>query len=46
MQRIPERSYARKEPVDIDMLVTFRNGDRKVIRSIRITSRPASRKRK
>ena len=46
MQRIPERSYAGKEPVDIDMLVTFRNGDRKVIRSIRITSRPALRKRK
>ena len=29
MQRIPESSCARKEPVDIDILVTSRNGDRK-----------------
>ena len=27
-QRIPESSYARKETVDIDILVTSRNGDR------------------
>ena len=45
-QRIPEFSYARKETVDIDILVTSRNGDRKIMQSIRITSRPPSRKRK
>ena len=41
--RIPEPSCARQETVNIDILVTFRNGDRK---SIRIMSRPPSRKRK
>ena len=45
-QRIPESSRARKETVDIDILVTSRNGDRKVMQSIRITSRTPSRKRK
>ena len=45
-QRIPESSCVRKETVDIDILVTFRNGDRKIMQSIRITSRPPSRKRK
>ena len=45
-QKIPESSSARKETVDIDILVTSRNGDRKVIQSIRIMSRPPSRKRK
>ena len=45
-QRIPEFSRARKETIDIDILVTSRNGDRKIIESIRITSRPPSRKRK
>ena len=45
-QRIPESSYARKETVDIDILVTSRNGDRKIMQSIRITSRPPSRKGK
>ena len=45
-QRIPEFSHARKETVDIDILVTSRNGDRKIMKSIRITSRPISRKRK
>ena len=45
-QRIPEFSLARKKTVDIDFLVTSRNGDRKVMQSIRITSRPSSRKRK
>ena len=39
-QRIPEFSRARKETIDIDILVTSRNGDRKIIESIRITSRP------
>ena len=38
--RIPEFSCARKETVDIGILVTFRNGDRK------LKSRPTSRKRK
>ena len=41
-QRIPEPSCARKETVDIDILVTFRNGDRKIMQSIRITSRPST----
>ena len=45
-QRIPEFSRARKETVDIDILVTSRNGDRKIMQSIRITSRPPSRKKK
>ena len=45
-QRIPEFSHAKKETVDIDILVTSRNGDRKIMQSIRITSRPPSRKRK
>ena len=45
-QRIPEFSRARKETVNIDILVTSRNGHRKIIKSIRITSRPPSRKRK
>ena len=43
-QRIPEFSRARKETVDIDILETSRNGDRKIMQSIRTTSRPASRK--
>ena len=43
---IPESSCARKETVGIDILVTSRNGDRKIVQSIRITSRPNSRKRK
>ena len=30
-QRIPERSYAKKETVDIDVLVPSRNGDRKIM---------------
>ena len=42
-QRISEFSCARKETVDIDILVTSRNGDRKIMQSIRITSRPRSR---
>ena len=45
-QRIPEPSCARKETVDIDILVTSKNGDRKIMQSVRITSRPTSRKRK
>ena len=45
-QRIPESSCARKETVDLDILVTTRNGLPKTMQSIRITSRPTSRKRK
>ena len=45
-QRIPESSCVRRETVDIDILVTSGNGDRKIMQSIRITSRPPSRKRK
>ena len=32
-QRIPGSSCARKETVDIDILVTSRNGDRKIMQS-------------
>ena len=44
-QTIPEPSCARKETVDIDTLVTSRNDDRKITRSIRKTSGSPSRKR-
>ena len=44
-QRIPESSCAKKETVDIDILVTSRNGDRRIMQSIRIMSRPPLRKR-
>ena len=30
-KRIPEPSFVRKETVDIDIFVTFRNGDRKIM---------------
>ena len=45
-QTIPEFRRARKETVDTDILVTPRNGDRKLMQSIAITSRPPSRKKK
>ena len=45
-QRIAEPRCARKETVDIDILVTSRNGDRKIMQSIRTMSRPNSRKRR
>ena len=45
-QRIPESSGARKETVDIDIFVTSRNSDRKIVQSIRITGRPTTRKKK
>ena len=35
-----------KETVNTDILATSRNGDRKILQSIRIRSRPPSRKRK
>ena len=43
-QRIPESSCARKETVAIDILLTSRNGDRKITQPNRITTRPSSRK--
>ena len=45
-KRIPESSCARKETVDIDILVTSRNSYRKIMQSMRITSRLPSRKKK
>ena len=45
-QQIPEFTRARKETVDIDILVTSRNGDRKIMQSIRKMSTPPRRKRK
>ena len=35
-----ESSLRGKETVDIDIFVTSRNGDRKIMQSIRVTSRP------
>ena len=32
-QRIPEPSCGKKETVDLDILVTSRNGDRKIMQS-------------
>ena len=43
-QRIPESSCARKETVEIDILVTSRNGHIKIMHSIRIMSRRNLRK--
>ena len=37
-QRIPESDCAKKETVDIDILVKSRNGERKIMQSIRITN--------
>ena len=45
-QRTAESSCARKETVDIDNLVTSRNGVRKIMQSMKITSRPLLRKGK
>ena len=45
-QIIPESGCATKETVDIDILVISTNGDRKIMQSIRITSRPPLIKRK
>ena len=44
-QGIPEFSCARKETVDIGILVASRNDDRKIMQSIRITGTPPLRKR-
>ena len=40
-----ESSCTRKETVDIDILATSRNSDRKIMQSIRLTSRSPTRKR-
>ena len=42
-QKTPESTCGRKETVDIDILVTSRDGDRKIMQSIRITSTPPPR---
>ena len=44
--RNPGSSCARKETVDIDILVTSRNGEIKIMQSIKITSRTPTRIRK
>ena len=44
-QRISDSGRAKKETVDINILVTSRNGDRKIMQSIKITSRTPSRVR-
>ena len=41
-QRIPEPSCARKETIDIDILVTSRNVDRKIMQSIRMKNNQLS----
>ena len=41
-QRITEPSCARKETAYIEILVSSRNGDRNIMQSIWITSRPPS----
>ena len=45
-QKIPESGCTRKETVGIDILVVSRNGDRKIMQSTRIMSRPPLRIRK
>ena len=45
-QGIPEFSCARKETVDIGILVTSRNGDKKIMQFLRIMIRPPSKTRK
>ena len=45
-KRIPESSCARKETVDMGILVSSTNGGRKIMKSIRITIRIPSEIRK
>ena len=45
-ESILETSCLGKETVDIDILVTSRDSDRKIMQSIRITSTPLTRKSK
>ena len=42
-QKIPESSCAMKETAKIDILITSKNGDRKIMQSIRIMNRPPTR---
>ena len=42
-QKIPESSCARKETANIDNLETSSDRNRKLMQSIRVTSRPPSR---
>ena len=44
-QIISESSYARKDSVNIDNLLTSRNGNTKTMQPIRITGEPATRRR-
>ena len=44
--RTPESSHARKETVDINILITSRNENRKIMQFITITSGPHTRIRK
>ena len=39
-QKIIESAFVRAEAVDIDILMISRNGDKKIMQSIRVTSRP------
>ena len=45
-QLIPRFNCAKKETVDIDILIISRDGDRKIMQSMRMTSRPLTRIRK
>ena len=45
-QRILEPNCVRKEAVDIDILITSRNDDIKIMQFVRVRSRPPSRKGK
>ena len=45
-QRIPESTCAKEESVDMDILITSKNGDRRIMQSVRIVSGPVTRKRK
>ena len=45
-QTIPQFGCARKETVDIDIVVTSMNGERKIMQSIKITRRLPLRIRK
>ena len=45
-QRIPQSSCARKETADRDIIKTSKNGDRKIMQPIRITSESPTQIRK
>ena len=44
-QKIPKVNCARKERVGMIILITFRNGDRKLMQIVRITRTPPMRAR-